>query len=204
MKRLILVRHGETVDNARGVAQGWSDSELSEIGKKQVEAMARRISRFGATSLYSSTLDRARATADAIARATSLQPVFLDDLREMNCGEWEGQSFELVRKNDPDFHHRWARDPHLACPNGESFHDVLLRIRVALAQISEREDNGGIPVIVSHGTALRIIATELLNLPLHTARSFAQDNTAINVFERRPERWILKIWNDATHCEGVI
>jgi broad specificity phosphatase PhoE len=204
IRRLILVRHGETVDNARGVAQGWSDSELSETGQRQVGLLAERAARLGATSLYASTLQRARTTALAIAGKTGLEPLFLDDLREMNCGDWEGQSFELVRRSDPDFHARWSQEPQLACPGGESYHDVLLRIRAAMKEISARETNGAVPVIVSHGTAIRIFATELLGLPLGMARNFAQDNTAINVFEWRSERWVLKIWNDASHCEGSL
>lgn len=205
IRRLILIRHGETIDNARGIAQGWSDSELSERGLKQAERLAVRVMRMGATALYCSTLGRARSTAEVVAAVTGLQPHFLDDLREMNCGDWEGQSFELVREADPDFHHRWTRDPHLACPSGESYFDVLVRLRRALETIREREtsSNGrvSVPVVVSHGTALRICATELLGLPLTSARNFAQDNTAVNVFDWRTERWVLKTWNDASHCE---
>lgn len=60
------------------------------------------------------------------------------------------------------------------------------------------------PVVVSHGTAIRIAATGLLGIPLLTARSFAQDNAAINNFIWRGDRFVLKLWNDTTHCtEGT-
>jgi broad specificity phosphatase PhoE len=56
------------------------------------------------------------------------------------------------------------------------------------------------PVLVTHGTAIRIAATALLNVPVMTSRNFAQDNAAINIFKWRIDHWVLKIWNDTTHC----
>lgn len=204
IRRVIFIRHGETLDNARGVAQGWSDSPLSERGVGQVERLARRFASLGATSLYASTLLRARTTAERLAAATTLPVTFLDDLREMHCGEWEGVNFQHVRETQSEFFARWSSDPHLACPGGESFHDVRSRLRSALQQIREQESRPeeACVAIVSHGTAIRIAATEMLGLPLDAARSFAQDNTAINVFDWRGDRYVLKIWNDATHCGG--
>lgn len=198
-RRLILVRHGETVDNVRRVAQGWSDSELSERGKRQVAQLAERLITLAPTALYSSTLPRAVSTARAIASVTRLEPIFMDELKEMNCGDWEGSSFDAVRENDPELYLAWSRDPHLPCPEGESFHDVLLRLRRAFSRI-EASGEGECAVIVSHGTAIRIAATELLALPLAAARQFAQDNAAINIFDIGPSTVVLRTWNDASHC----
>ncbi|MGA7613652.1 MAG: histidine phosphatase family protein [Thermoanaerobaculia bacterium] len=205
IETLIFVRHGETVDNLRGVAQGWSDSDLSPRGQEQVKRLARRLTRMEPTSLYSSTLPRAITTATVIAGEIALDPVPLDDLREMHCGRWEGQSFVELRNSDEDAYQRWAGDPEVACPEGESYADVLIRMKRALQTIETRENgNGRRPVIVSHGTAIRIIATELLGIDLRAARNLALDNAAVNVFERRGERWVLKVWNDTTHCEGAV
>jgi broad specificity phosphatase PhoE len=202
VERLILVRHGETIHNVEGIAQGWSDSELSPQGRRQVAAAATRLAEFGATSLYCSTLPRAITTAEVIGGDLGMQPEALHDLREMNCGEWEGREFLQVRKDDPDFYRRWVSDPTVACPGGESYRDVLQRLKAAFAVIER--DGGARPVVVSHGTSIRIAATALLDLSLHAARNFAQDNAAINVFERRLERYILLRWNDTSHFDGAL
>lgn len=204
--RVILIRHGETVDNARGIAQGWSDSALSERGQQQVGLVAQRLQSIGLTHLVSSPLPRALTTAQAIAEQVDLDLVVLDDFREMNCGDWEGLSFELVRKNDPEFHRVWSSDPSVACPNGESFEHVLVRVRRGLIRVQQILDGGASKAtvgIVSHGTAIRIAATEMLGLPLSFARQFAQDNTAVNIFEWRGDRYVLKAWNDSSHCNGA-
>ncbi|HXI11266.1 MAG TPA: histidine phosphatase family protein [Thermoanaerobaculia bacterium] len=201
IEQLILVRHGETVDNVRGVAQGWSDSELSARGQEQIRKVAARLPSFGVTGLYCSTLPRAMTTASMISSTLGLQPVPLDDLREMNCGRWEGQHFSALQQADRDLHQLWSTDPSVACPDGESFADVLLRMNRAIATIGTLEDGKqSVPLLVSHGTAIRIALSGLLGLPLQSARSFAQDNAAINIFVRRGDRFVLKLWNDTTHC----
>lgn len=201
IRRLILVRHAETVHNLDGVAQGWSDSELSERGMEQVRRLALRAGALGPTSLYSSPLARARTTAEAIADSLKLPLHLLEDLREMHCGRWEGMTFVEIRENDGDEYHRWAEDPSVPCPEGESFEDVSLRMSRALETIQERENgSAAVPLIVSHGTAIRIAATTLLGLPLSTAKRLMQENAAVSMFDRRGETYLLRCWNDATHC----
>lgn len=204
IQRLIVIRHGETVDNARGIAQGWRDSELSPRGKAQVERAAERVRELAPDVLFCSTLPRAVTTARVIGNRIGLEPIQLEDLREINCGEWEGVAFAEVRKNQPELFERWLTDPREPCPGGESFDDVRTRIARALDAIRDRANGQPATVaIVSHGTAIRLMATHLLGLPLEAARHFAQDNAAVNVFEHRGERWVLRTWNDVTHCAGV-
>lgn len=196
-EQLILVRHGETRDNVAGIAQGWGDSDLSEAGQQQVARLAERIRSFAPDALFSSPLGRALTTAEAIAKTTGLSIVQLDELREMNYGRWEGQRFLEVKQLDEPSYRRWIIDPEFPCPEGESHTEVLGRIQRAL----ERIDGARRPVVVTHGTAIRIATTALLQLPLLSSRSFAQDNAALNVFIKRSGRWVLKLWNDTTHCE---
>jgi broad specificity phosphatase PhoE len=193
---VFLIRHGETVHNANSIAQGWSDSALSERGQAQVRALAERVALLRPDALFCSPLERAMSTARPIAMATGLPIVQLDDLREMNFGQWEGQSFRDIRANDAEAARRWMDDPDEACPGGESHNDVRARMARALAATAEAAK----PVIVTHGTALRLGATVLLDAPIEVARHLAQDNASISIFVRRGERMVLKLWNDTSHC----
>jgi broad specificity phosphatase PhoE len=196
-RQLILVRHGQTVDNVAGIAQGWNDSALSDIGQEQVQRLAERLAALKPTALYSSPLGRALATAEPIAAATGLPIVTMDELREMSYGGWEGRSFLDVRRDDEPAYQRWINDEEAPCPDGESHADVRRRLERAFRQI-----NSDRPIVVTHGTAIRIAATALLDVPILTARQFAQDNAALNVFFWRTDRWVLRVWNDATHCKS--
>lgn len=191
---LFLVRHGETVHNVAGIAQGWNDSELSDAGRRQVAQVAERIARETPDAIYSSSLQRALTTAQAIAEATGLPVQELDDLREMSYGRWEGKSFLDVRRDDDEIYRRWIDDPDSACPGGESHNDVLQRVKRAFAHVSGKR-----VVVVTHGTAIRIAATALLDAPVSVARHLAVDNAGVSYFMRRGERLVLKFWNDTSH-----
>ena len=174
--------------------QGWGDSELSDRGWQQVARVAERLRGVGADALFSSPLQRALTTAQNIAESTGLEIRTLDDLREMNYGRWEGQKFLDVRKTDEENYQRWITDDEFACPEGESHAQVRMRIARALNDVTGSKQNRA--VVVTHGTAIRVAVTVLLGLPLSASRNFAQDNAAINVFNRRADHWVLKSWND--------
>jgi broad specificity phosphatase PhoE len=197
--------------NVAGVTQGWGDSELSDRGRQQVARVAERLKTIGANALFSSPLQRALTTAQKIAESTGLEIHTLDDLREMNYGRWEEQKFLDVRKTDEENYQRWITDDEFACPEGESHAQVRARIARALSLVSGfnvgqallpvRTGKSACPtqkraIVVTHGTAIRIAVTVLLGLPLSASRKFAQDNAAINVFNRRGDHWALKSWND--------
>ena len=195
-EQLILVRHGETIHNVNGIAQGWQDSELSDRGRDQVVKLAKRLLGFQPDAIYSSPLPRALSTAEAIRAVTGLDITVLEDLREMNYGGWEGRSFLDVRKTEEHHYRRWIDDPAYPCPGGESHNDVLGRMNRAFEAVRHARR----PVMVTHGTAIRIGATALLNAPISTSRHLAQDNASINLFVWRGGRCVLKVWNDTSHC----
>ena len=194
---LILVRHGETLHNVAGVAQGWNDSALSERGQDQVRRLALRIASLRPDAIVSSPLQRALATAQALADETGLIVQQLDELREMSYGTWEGQSFPDVRRNEKETYERWIADPDHPSPNGESHNDVRRRMENALRILGAES---GRVVVVSHATAIRIAATVLLDAPIEVSRHLAQDNASMSMFVRRGERMVLKLWNDTSHC----
>ena len=191
IEKLILVRHGETVLNVQGIAQGWNDSALSPRGEEQVARLAARLAKENVDAIISSPLGRALSTANVLARACRLEVTTLDELREMNYGAWEGRSFLDVRRQEASSYEEWIANADCPCPGGgESHNDVRKRFAAALEKIKATR-----PVLVTHGTAIRIAVTLLLDLPVMASRHFAQDNAAMNVFLWRGDRWVLKSWN---------
>ncbi|HEX7707413.1 MAG TPA: histidine phosphatase family protein [Thermoanaerobaculia bacterium] len=196
IEELILVRHGETVSNVAGIAQGWGDSDLSPRGAEQVSRIGERLKRHEPDAIFSSPIGRAMTTAQAISDILGLEVTTLEGLREMSYGTWENRSFLDVRREEKEAYERWISDPDASSPKGESHTQVRRRLEEAIESVSGVKR----PVLVSHGTAIRIAVTALLNLPVMASMHFAQDNAAVNVFLRRPGRWVLKVWNDTTHC----
>ncbi|HYO76382.1 MAG TPA: histidine phosphatase family protein, partial [Thermoanaerobaculia bacterium] len=119
-EQLILVRHGETLHNVAGIAQGWADSDLSERGYEQVRRLGERLRRHDCDAMFVSPLGRALTTATAIRDILGLEITVLEDLREMSYGSWESRSFLDVRRDDSDAYTRWISDEEAKSPNGES------------------------------------------------------------------------------------
>jgi probable phosphoglycerate mutase len=122
----------------------------------------------------------------------------LEDLREMSYGTWEGRSFLDVRRENEELYQQWILDGATRCPEGESHDDVRQRMTRAFAHIEAQGDERAL--VVAHGTANRIGATALMNLPVMASRHFAADNASLNVFVWRLDRWVLRRWNDTSHC----
>lgn len=65
--RIILIRHAETDWNAKGKKQGWTDIPLNEKGKEQAMEMSAKLAGLAVQSIYTSSLSRAKETAEALA-----------------------------------------------------------------------------------------------------------------------------------------
>ena len=88
MGRVILIRHGEVTWNKQACYTGWTDLSLTETGVHQAHALACRLTGEALEAVFSSDLQRAKVTADAIATPHGLSAMPDSDLRELNYGEW--------------------------------------------------------------------------------------------------------------------
>ena len=156
---ILLVRHGETEWNVARRFQGRRDSALTERGRRQAHAMGGLVRDLVARDpspawrLVSSPLGRTIATAEAIAEATGLAPELDPRLAEVDCGEWEGQSWVDIVARHPAG--RSARQILFSSPGGETYEDVLARISSFLADQPPEPQRR--LVVVSHGAAGRVL-----------------------------------------------
>ena len=168
LRRLVLMRHGQTDYNANGRMQGHIDSVLTETGVEQASAAAPEIARLAPDRLISSDLRRAVDTADLVAAACG-RPVKLDArLRETHLGEWQGRTVAEIEDGWPGAIATWRSDPGWAPPGGESRIEVVRR---SLPVVEELDDEYGTSgpettvVLVAHGGVIAGLVCGLLALP---------------------------------------
>jgi alpha-ribazole phosphatase len=131
-------------------------------------------------ALYTSPLDRALATARAIADDHGLVPVVLDDLREIELGEVEGLAFVDY---PPDLREALLRTPaRVAFPGGESFADVQARATASVERIVERHP-GGVVAVVAHAGPIRALLADWLRIDGDAAFRLDQRFAAVNVVD---------------------
>ncbi|MGI9001682.1 MAG: histidine phosphatase family protein [Pseudonocardia sp.] len=167
LRRLVLLRHGQTMHNVTGRMQGHLDSVLTEVGFAQAVGVAPEIARLGPDRLLSSDLRRAVDTADVIGAAAG-RPVKLDArLRETYLGEWQGRSTAEIEQTWPGAIATWRSDPAWAPPGGESRIEVVRRSRPVVDELDGEYTPGAdaTVVIVAHSGLIAGLVSGLLALP---------------------------------------
>ena len=198
--RVILVRHGETEWNRVERFRGRADIPLNATGLAQAEATARRIhAMWRVNAVYCSPLSRAARTAQAIATPFPLTVTPLQDLVDIDYGQWQGKSPEEVGFLWPELLSAWYENPHtVRIPDGESLADLRARCRRALGQVVERHREECV-VVVGHTVINRVILLEVLGLGNDRFWRLGQDNCAINEIEARDGYFTLESMNDTCH-----
>lgn len=198
---LTLIRHGETRANLEGVWHGSIDTPLTERGRAQ----ARRVAGFAAqhlrdaVALYSSPLQRARHTAEAIAADLALELCVDEALAEYHLGEWEGKTYRVLYEELRLWHHM-KLDADFAPHGGESPRQVAQRLSEALLRIAAAHPGERV-IVVTHGGALSLGLAQLIEGD-YTSWSRVMDNCAVSELVVHPQPRILS-FNRTEHLEGV-
>lgn len=158
---LLLVRHGQSTWNALGRWQGHGDPPLSELGRKQVRALAAALAGERIDAVVASDLRRAAETADIVARTLRLEVAIDARWRERDIGAWTGLRREEIQAGWPDVYARLAAgDPDAAPPGGESHRALEVRVRAAALELA-RGHAGGRVLVVTHRGAIRVLAPDV-------------------------------------------
>ena len=120
--RITAVRHGETAWNVDTRIQGQLDIALNDHGQWQAQRVGLALADSGIDHIYSSDLQRAHSTAQAIATHAGISTDAIalhKGLRERAFGSFEGQTYAEIEAQWPEESKRWRqRDPHWAPPGG--------------------------------------------------------------------------------------
>lgn len=178
MKRLFLARHAETVWHAENRYAGCrSEPELTELGLRQADQLARAAVAIGVDVVVSSPQRRAVTTATPAAEALGVPLHRQPGLREVDFGDLEGH---LLSEMDSDAVRRFREDPEAnAFPGAEPLQEAGARGAAALHVVNTEHD--GTILVVAHSTLFRVTLCVLLGLPVkHYRRVFpALDNVAL-------------------------
>ena len=205
--RIIAVRHGETAWNVDTRIQGQLDIGLNAQGQWQAERVGAALAEESIDRIYSSDLQRAHSTAQAIARharnITAREVALHQGLRERGFGSFEGETWADIAQKWPDQSMRWKqRDPHFAPPGGETPTELLARVSATVNDIAARHAGEHI-VLVAHGGVMDMLYRLATRQELHAPRTWHLGNAAINRLLWTPESLTLVGWGDVRHLDGA-
>jgi broad specificity phosphatase PhoE len=201
--RVYIVRHGETEWNAQGRIQGHTDIYLSEKGREQARAVARRLAEVPFDVAYSSDLSRTRETAQIILGERNIPLHSTPQLREYNKGVFEGLTVHEYSLRYPELYQAsLVNDPDFAPVGGETIRQTTARMAQFVVQLRERHLDDTI-LIVGHGGSLRSLIVALLAFPLEANWKFVMRNCALSIIYTYPDNAVLHLYNDTSHLDGL-
>ena len=218
VRRLVMLRHGQTEWNAGNRMQGQLDAELSELGRGQAVAVAEVLAKRHPLLIVSSDLRRAYDTAVELTERTGSPLVVDARLRETNLGDWQGMTHGEVDAVAPGARVAWRNDATWAPHGGESRVDVARRSFPLIAELVDSQPDWGADesdapvVLVAHGGLIAALTARLLDLPVANwpvlggmgNASWAQlsGHSAPDALDEI--RWRLDVWNASAQVAGDV
>lgn len=181
--RVHLLRHGQVEGFQQHRYNGHGDVGLTEYGKQQSSVLAGRFQHIALSAIYSSDLQRCRYMADQIALLQKAAPVYRSDLRELNIGAWEGQTWQQLAQDYPELWQERLQDiVHVSPPGGESLLQLAQRVRPALREIVAAHRGQEI-VVAAHGGVNRVVLLDAIQAPLESLFNIEQDYGCHNIID---------------------
>ena len=205
--KLILIRHGESEDNAQKRISGFSDVNLTEKGIWQAKRLAYRLRNLPVDAVYCSDLKRAIHTADIVFGDRGIELFKKPNLREVNFGDWERKIMEEIKLREKEKFTSWFINPEgkSTPPQGESLAAFNHRIMTGVNTILQNNNHDGKDktiAIVCHGGAIRIVLCNALKIELKNVWHMKQKSTALNIIEYYESEAFVSLVNDASHLEN--
>ena len=197
-RRIVCLRHGQTLWNLERRFQGHTDIPLDETGLAQAVRAASLLASLRPSLIVSSDLRRANDTGLALGRLAGLEVNVDEDFRERSGGEWEGLTGKEIAERWPSEYLSWE------APGGESVTEVADRVAAGMRRWAAKLDEDGLLVIASHGAALRLGIARLLGLPEHLWPALGGlGNCSWSVLEEGRKGWRLLEHNAGTLPEPI-
>jgi probable phosphoglycerate mutase len=203
---VMLIRHGSarhsTPELPVDLIHGDSDPELTELGRRQAQAVAQRLSDVEPAAIFVTPLRRTQETARPLAERLGVEPVILSELREVYLGDWEGQ-----------LNHRASHDSDLAqevfelerwdvIPNAEPMEQFSARVTLGMERLVNAAGPDRTTLAVVHGGVIAEACRQVTG-----SRAFAflyAENGSLTRIMRLPNRrWALIAFNDTAHLAGA-
>lgn len=205
---ILLIRHGETAWNAEKRLQGHLDIALNAEGERQAALLGAALAAEPIDHIVSSDLQRARQTAEALARVRGMEVGIDPALRERCYGGFEGLLYSEIAARFPLEFAAWqARDVDGVLPpgknRGESFREFYERTTAAIARHAAAHPGKTI-ALVAHGGVLECAYRAALGLSLETPRDFKVLNASVNRFV--VEEGVLRLvsWGEVAHLQPAV
>lgn len=203
---VVLIRHGSawhsTPEQPIDLINGHSDPELTELGRRQAQAVAQRLGDTRPAAVFVTPLRRTQETARPLAQRLGVEPVILAELREVYLGDWEGQLSDRVARDCTVTQNVFALERWDVIPNAEPMGEFSARVTRGMERLVDAAGPDRTALAVVHGGVIAEACSQATG-----SRAFAflyAENGSLTRLIRLPSRrWELIAFNDTAHLAGA-
>jgi len=189
-RQIWLVRHGETEWSKSGRHTGRSDIPLTDVGRRQAEALGSRL----AGHRFALVLTSPRSRAVETARLSGFRDAILEpDLGEWDYGDFEGRTTADIRTEIPEWS-TWTGPWR----NGETVDEVGARADRVIERCLDPSVDGDV-LVFAHGHLLRVLAARWVLLPAGAGRLLALGTATLGILGWERTTRVIETWNEACH-----
>lgn len=202
MKKIILIRHGESEFNAKKIVQGHIDTDLTPLGIVQARLAAEYLKQMSIERIFSSDLRRAYKTALIIGDVLNITVEKDQRIREMHFGEWEGRSYDHIFKTSYDTFQNWLKNP-VACPlpSQEDIKSFEKRLRSFYEEILDIPEKN--ILVVAHGGSIQGLLCVACGTGMENLWALKHSNTGISILNISNPSVSIELINSTSHLEKI-
>ena len=203
--KIYFLRHGETTYSQTGGYCGSLDPDLTPEGYEMARLFAERYRSLPWNAIYSSPMQRTRATAQPLCEAVGIEPQLCDGLKEIHYGEWEGKTQVEVKERYGEDYVRWLTEPAWNPPTGgETAVQIASRASLIITEIEQRYSDGNV-LVVSHKATIRVLLCNLLGIDLGRYRDrIAVLAASVSVIGFDVHGPMLQVLGDRSHMSAAL
>ncbi len=196
MGSIIFLRHGQAKNNIERVLAGRTEGvPLTEQGIQQAQNIAKFVEKMNVSKIYSSPIQRAKQTAEIVAKHNSLDLSFDDRLIELDMGKFTGMKYdEIFNTHGNVFMKFYSGDVEIAHNGVETFAEVKKRV-LSIVDLCLNEHQDQNVLLVTHMDPIKAMLSTVMELKPESLFELIIANASLNVFRELGGNISLKALN---------
>ena len=193
---IIFLRHAQAEKNTKRILAGRTEGvPLTKTGIEQAERIAKYLAPIDISAIYSSPIERAKHTAEIVAKNCLLDVVLDERLTEINMGKFTRMNYDdMFAKYGNIFLKFYENDPVISEHEVETFPDVQKRVLEMVDHVLKKHNNENV-ILVTHMDPIKSMLAKVMNLVPKTLFELIIANASLTIIKEQDEIFSLSAIN---------
>ena len=193
---IIFLRHAQAENNTKRILAGRTEGvPLTKTGIEQAERIAKYLAPIDISAIYSSPIERAKHTAEIVAKNSSLEVVLDERLTEINMGKFTRMNYDdMFAKYGNIFLKFYENDPVISEHEVETFPNVQKRVLDLVDHVLKKHNNENV-ILVTHMDPIKSMLAKVMNLLPETLFELIIANASLTIVKEQDKKFSLSAIN---------